>query len=64
MLCFPVGYSGLAANVDLSKNLAVYTVVMPRSVPWLETADISVHLCNFVVELRLEPATEFRLSSI
>ena len=43
----------------MSKNVAVYTVVMTRSVPWLVTSEISVHLCNFVIELRLEPAMEF-----
>ena len=47
--------------VDLSRNVAVYTVVIPRCVPWLQTAGISVHLCNFVIELRLEPAMEFSL---
>ena len=56
-----VGYNGLTANVDLSRNVAVYTVVIPRCVPWLQTAGISVHLYNFVIELRLEPAMEFSL---
>ena len=56
------GYSNLTGNVGLSKNhVEVDTVVMPWSVPWLQTGDISVNLCNFVIELRLEPAMEFSL---
>ena len=51
----------ITAHVDLSKNVGVYTVEMPRSVPWLETAGISVHLCNFVIEVRVQTAMEFSL---